>query len=192
MVPAAAETPEPDAIADDEWDELTAALNQWGIIHVAPGRPHPHGASMSARDLIARLAQSTDPRLRQAIVPLLLTHPQLAGDARAAIEELSGTARDLAMRRYVAAAAMQRMARTRIEMRLGAQPAIPPAYLAELDLPSLDEAFGRETLLALAERERKRYGYDAWGTYRTLLDLFPAEMRRKGWGACANAPTANA
>jgi hypothetical protein len=58
-----------------------------------------------------------------------------------------------------------------------------------LGLPDLEAEFGRETLLALSEPEEARYGYDAWGTYRTLLDLFPNEIQRTNWGIpCASEP----
>lgn len=132
-----------------------------------------------------------EPRLHQAVVVLLLTHPHLAQTAWRVIDRLSGAPRDRAMRRYVAAAALQRMARTRIALSLGPQPTLPPAYLAELDLPPLDGEFGRATLLVLADQEGERYGYDAWGTYRALLDLFLSEIGRRGWGTtCDNRPIA--
>jgi hypothetical protein len=176
-----------------EWDELTTALNRWGVLHVAPVEPRRDGVPETATALFARLATSAEPRLHQAIVVLLLTHPDLAADARAAIERLVGVEQDRAKRRYMAAAALQRMARTRIALRLGQQPLIPVAYLDDLDLPPLEEEFGRVTLLALAAQESDRYGYDAWGTYRTLLDLFLSEFRRRDWGVvCESAPTATA
>lgn len=173
-----------------EWDTLTTALNRWGVLHVAPGRTRRSGVPRTAEALIERLLRSREPRLQQAAVVLLLTHPHLAQSVRVVIDRLDGTTHDRAMRRYVAAAALQRMARTRIEMALGPQPDIPPAYLDDLGLPTLVEEFGRATLYALAADERDRYGYDAWGTYRSLLDLFLAEIRRRGWGTtCDNRPT---
>lgn len=178
--------------ADDRWDELTTALNCWGVLHLMPGVPRRSGVPTTAVELFERLALSGEPRLQQAIVVLLLTRPELAADCRSAIDQLGGEAQERAKRRYVAAAALQRMARTRIKLRLGPQPLIPPAYLRDLNLPPLDEEFGRVTLLALAAQESERYGYDAWGTYRTLLDLFLNEMRRDDWGTrCDNVPTAN-
>lgn len=177
----------------DEWDELTTALNRLGVLHVAPGEPRPHDVPLSATELFARLWRSTEPRLHQAAVVLLLTHPNLAANARAAIAHLDSVTRERAKRRYLAAAALQRMAKTRIAMRLGAQPLILEAYLDDLNLPPLDDEYGRETLLALAQQEHDRYGYDAWGTYRTLLDLFLNEIRRRDWGVvCERAPTETA
>jgi hypothetical protein len=177
---------------DDDWDELTTALNCLGVLHVAPGEASRGGVPGTAVDLFARLARSSEPRLQQAILLLLLTRPDLAAECRSAIDELNGVVQERAKRRYVAAAALQRMARTRIALRLGQQPLIPPAYLDDLDLPPLDEEFGQVTLWELAAHESETYGYDAWGTYWTLLDLFLSEMRRKDWGvACDSAPTAN-
>jgi hypothetical protein len=177
----------------DEWDELTTALNRWGVLHVAPGAPWQNGVPRSATGLFARLWRSRDPRLQQASVVLLLTHPDLAADARAAIAHLEGVTRERAKRRYLAAAALQRMAKTRIAMRLGPRPLIPEAYLDDFGLPPLDKEFGRETLLALAKQEQGRSGYDAWGTYRTLLDHFLNEIQRRNWGVvCESVPTRNA
>jgi hypothetical protein len=177
----------------DEWDELTTALNCWGVLHVAPGESSRTGVPRTAVELFARLALSSEPRLQQAAVVLLLTRPEFATDARSAIDQLAGSVQERAKRRYVAAAALQRMAQTRIALRLGRQPLIPPAYLGDLNLPPLDEEFGRVTLLMLAAQESESYGYDAWGTYWTLLDLFLGEIRREGWGVpCDSAPTANA
>jgi hypothetical protein len=177
---------------DTEWDTLATALNRWGILHLAPGRVRQVGLPRTPQELFARLWATGTSRLHQATVFLLLTHPELAAEARAAIGGLTGTASDRAKRRYVAATALQRMARTRIAQHLGPRPLIPPAYLDDLDLPSLDEEFGCETLLILAEQEQQRYGYDAWGTYWNLLDHFLGEIRRRAWGhrAAAGGPSA--
>jgi hypothetical protein len=70
---------------------------------------------------------------------------------------------------------------------------VPPAYLEELGLPPLDDEFGRVTLLALADEETRRYGYDAWRTYLKVLDLYLAEIRRRDWGVpCDNVQTGSA
>jgi hypothetical protein len=171
--------PDGDAI---DWDASTRALNRWGVVHVAPGSDDDGARPRTVAELFERLALAGDPRLNQAMVFLLLTHPDLAPNARAAIDRLDGATRDRATRRHVAAATLQRMARTRISLRLGPQPMVPPAYLEELGLPPLDDEFGRVTLLALAEEETRRYGYDAWRTYLNVLDLFLVEIRRRDWG----------
>lgn len=161
---------------------LTSALNDYGVIHVAPRQRRRTGLPGSASALFERLLTSREPRLQQAAIILLLTQPALAGSAIEAIDKLTGAARDRAMRRYVAAAAMQRMARTRIAMQLGPQPDLPEQFVQELGLPSLADEYGRSALFELARQEETSYGYDAWGAYSSLLNLFLAESRRAGWG----------
>jgi hypothetical protein len=173
----------------DEWDELATALDRFGIKHIAPTRPRAAGVPETPRELFHRLALTEDPRLKEASIVLLLTHPNLTADARAAIDSIDGPPRDRAMRRYVAAAALQRMARTRISLTLGPQPEIPSAYLDELGLPPLEEDFGRVTLLALAEAEEARYGYVAWRGYLALLDAFLSNICRRDWGRMCVHPS---
>lgn len=165
-----------------EWDVLAVALQEWGVKHLSYAHRLRTGVPRTARELFERLASSGDPRLNEAEIVLLLTHPELAAEARLAISSLPDALRGRAMRRYVAAAALQRMARTRIALSLGQQPDIPPAYLDELGLPSLDEDYGREALLALATDEEVRYGHPALRGYLAVLDLFLNEVRRIGWG----------
>lgn len=166
---------------DREWDALTSALTRYGVLHLSPGHDVA-GSLLRPRALFARLASAPQPRLRQAAIFLLLTRPELAHAAVSAARTIADDARDLAMRRYVAAAALQRMARTRIEERLGSQPLIPGAFLDVLALPSLDDDHGEHTLWELSRQEEARYGYDAWGTYGRILDLFLGESRRRAWG----------
>lgn len=167
----------------DEWDVLVGALERRGIRHLAPGRPvSAQETPRDAEALFLRLGQSQEVRLNEAIIPLLLTHPHLAEAAHRAFARLSGAARDKALRRYVAAAALQRMWKTRLSLALGPRPLLPPAYLEELGLPPLEQDDGRATLWELARQEERRYGYDAWAGYTSLADLVLAEMARRGWG----------
>jgi hypothetical protein len=161
-----------------------------GISHLASGYQTTEGVPRTALELFERLFQAREPRLQQATILLLLPYPQLAQAAQSAIDQLPRGAHDLARRRYVASAAMQRMARTRIAQSRGPQPLIPPTYLVQLGLPSVNEEFGRATRLELARREQDLYGYDAWGTCLTVLDLFLSEIRRRDWGnTCDNGQT---
>jgi hypothetical protein len=168
--------------AEREWDRLATALNQHGIRHVAPGQPWRCAFPSDPTALVFELATAANVRLQQAVVPFLLTFPELAGAAQEAIAQLQDPQRDKAMRRYVDATAMQRMWRTRLQLALGEQPLIPPAYLEELELPPLNDAFGQTTLRVLAQQEEERYGYDAWATYAALMDLVLGEIELRQWG----------
>jgi hypothetical protein len=172
----------PDPARDAEWDRLTTALQRYGIRHVAPAHEPDEEIPSDPTELFLALSRSQDVRLREATIPLLLTYPEFAADAQAAIARLDSTAGDKAMRHYVAAAALQRMWRTRLALDLGPQPLIPAAYLEDLALPPLDGDFGRDTLVALAAQEEARYGYDAWAGYTSLMDLVLNEIGLRGWG----------
>jgi hypothetical protein len=86
------------------------------------------------------------------------------------------------MRRYVAAAALQRLWRTRLSTAIGDLPLISPAYLDDLQLPSLDDDHGQMTLWTLAQQESLAYGYNAWAGYESLMELILAEMDTRRWG----------
>lgn len=167
----------------DEWDTLAAALNRYGIRHLAPHvrtrKPLPEG-----EELIRQLFSAGPVRLQEATIPLLITHPDLDVVAQRAIGSLNGKTRQRAMYRYVAASALQRMWITRLRGELGPCRLIAPAYLDELNLPSLDLDFGRAALVALSNREEAEYGYDAWAGYSSLMDLFLAEVVDPAWGRC--------
>jgi hypothetical protein len=167
--------------AENEWDLLASALNRYGIRHVAPGQ-RSSGKLPRGDDLFYRLATSRFVRLREAIILLLLTHPDLDVLAHRAIERLSGDVRLKASYYYVAGCALQRMWRTRLATDLGPRRRIEPAYIDEHGLPSLDGDFGQATLLALSNQEEARFGYDAWAGYTSLMDLLLGMPIDPNWG----------
>lgn len=169
----------------DDWDELAAALNAAGIRHIAPGASAaavPTQRLPAGSTLIARLLSADDVRLQEASVLLLLTRPNLADTFAAEAEHLPGETGVQAKHRYVAAAALQRMWRSRIAWALGPQALIPARYLDQLGLPDLDQDFGRATLRSLCELAEARWGYDAWAGYTSLLALFLNEIEHPAWG----------
>ena len=160
-----------------EWDMLARALNRRGVRHIAPtGAARGRARPLDDAALFDRLWRSTDARLQEASMALLLMRPELSETARAAIAGLNGDIADRAMRRYVAAAALQRMWRTRIGRRVGFGPVIEAAYFDTLGLPPIEQDHGRAALLALADAESARYGYDAWASYSSFADTFLAEL----------------
>jgi hypothetical protein len=164
-----------------EWDTLATALNRYGIRHIAPVQ-RVTGRLPRGEELFFRLATSSFVRLREAMILLLLTYPDLDVAARSAIERLAGNAGLKAMYYYVAACALQLMWWTRLSSDLGPRRVIQPDYLEDLGLPPLTEDFGRATLLALSNQEEARFGYGAWAGYRSLMDLFLGELIDPRWG----------
>jgi hypothetical protein len=167
--------------ADRDWDELAAGLNGYGVLHVRPAA-RPPGQPPRGRELFRRLQVADAVRLREALIPLLLTHPELDGEAQRAIDDLPEPAARRARLRYVAAVALQRMWRSRLVEALGEHRLIEPAYLVGLGLPPLERDFGRATLLALSKIEEAEYGHDAWAGYTSLMDLLLGEIGSPAWG----------
>ena len=161
--------------ADQEWDLLVSAVNRHGVTYMAPGaepsEPPPEG-----EELFRRLATSQHVRLREAIVTLLLAHPELAPDAARAIAGIDGERGLQAKLRYSAACALQRMWRTRLSEYFGDQPLLPTVYFGELGLPSAELDFGVAALLALSNREEELFGYNAWDGYDSLMNHFLGDL----------------
>jgi hypothetical protein len=89
------------------------------------------------------------------------------------------------MRRYVAAAALQRLARTRITMQLGPQPELPAYFLEDLGVPPLAEEYGRVALFKLSQQEEALYAVKyrrsivrSWETLATESSDRPVELAR--------------
>jgi hypothetical protein len=162
-----------------EWERLVASLEDYDVRHLSPGVGVDERTTIEPEELLFQLATAQAVRLREAWIPFLLRHPDLAPAAQRALARLDGDLRERAMRRYVVAAALQRLWRSRLSWTLGPQPLLPPAYLDELGLPSLELDFGRETLRAVAMDEERRWGHNAWDGYATLMDTFLAEIERK-------------
>lgn len=146
-----------------DWDTLVDALRGYGVRYLSGGTPASAEGAHAAGDgrriepdvLLARLAQSPDPRLRQALAAVFLVHPELAGVAPRVAETLPPPARDHLIHGYVAAVYLQRLWWTRLRRYLGDIPRLPPYWIAELGLPSPEDLFGRLGLVALVERCRE-------------------------------------
>lgn len=144
----------------DEYEALVAALRDWGIHYLAPSDAQPGPTALSARELISRLAGHPRPRLRLALIPLLLLHPELATEVRTLSLPPSGETTLKKM--YTAAACLQRMWSIRLSFYLGDQELLPDLFSAELGLPPVDQDYGKPSLHALAEGETfsQRSSYD--------------------------------
>src|SRR4051812_39212910 len=98
-----------------EWDQLTLALNQQGIYHIAPRHQPSMPVLSDPEELFTALFTTSDVRLQESAVALLLTHPHFAPFAQQAIAHMTGPSQMRAKQRYVVACALQRMWRTRLQ-----------------------------------------------------------------------------
>jgi hypothetical protein len=157
--------------------QLTDALHALGIRFIfygdrANGDPHAQPVR-----LLAGLASSNEARLRLALIPLFLEHPEFAVHAVAAAKSLAQRARLTLQCYYTAALWLQRENRFRLETLLGKQPPLPDLFSSDLGLASMqgDPALALQNL---AIRHQALSGEKAnWlGTYRHALQVWMRAM----------------
>ena len=153
-------------------DDLVAGLHARGVCYLAPT---PHGDERELTDdaLIVALAQSNNARLRFALAALFLAHPALAECAVALDSTLPEPGRRELRKQYLAAMYIQRMWRTRLQMRFGEQSLIPERYTPANEspigeaLPGPDEMHGKLGLWRLCEDSP----YNDWSSYEQVVEL---------------------
>ena len=147
------------ALMDMDSDTLVDGLRAYGVRYITGAPPNETTRPPDPGALIAALAQSPEPLLRQALAALFLVHPELAPVAQRAAETLPPPAREALVEAYVAAVYLQTLWRTRLRRHLGEQPALPPLWIDELGLPGPSELEGRLGLAELHARN-KRGGFE--------------------------------
>ncbi len=143
------------------WDDLVDRLAVHDVTHLGGGSadygrvsPYRGPADVDPRLLILDVAQAPAARLRDALIALLLRHPEDAAAVREVMDvlPLESPARMSLLARLLAAAALQREHGAAFASHL---PGYPPIDVADLiaayDLPSPEEEEGR-LLLAAAQR----------------------------------------
>ena len=112
-------------------DELVGALNQLRV-HFLSGEARQ--AKLSPAQLIAGLAMQPNTRLRLALIPLLLSHPNFAPDALEAAGGLSGTVALNLKLFYTAAMLLQNRYDQQLDKLLGKRDPLPDWFSQELGI----------------------------------------------------------
>ncbi len=132
--------------------QIIAQLTTLGVHFLQGGDYASVQPEIDPAKLLATLALSHQARLRLALIPLLLQHPEFAIYARTVAEQLPQPAQVLLKCYYTAAQLLQQKYRLRLEAIFGQATPLPDLFVAELGLPTWQSP---ETgLLALAERQR--------------------------------------
>ncbi len=160
----------------DVWDDLVDRLAAHNVTHLAggsadAGKPSPYHGPLDAdlERLIRDLSRAPEPRLRDALIALLLRHPEYAAIVRAVLIPLGADdpARHALTARLLAAAALQHRHRADLSRMLPAyQPINVTNLVAPLGLPTPEEGNGRPLLDAaqrlIANRLRTVDYVDGW------------------------------
>lgn len=129
--------------------------------------------------LLVSLAMNHEARMRLALIPLLLCHPELAAYVKSAAQQLPALAQLVLKCYYTAAQLLQQKYRERLNVQLGRYTLLPDLFTNELGLPKLDDP--QAALQALAQRHRALSGQPInWlGTYEHALERFLLHQERK-------------
>ena len=112
--------------SDTDHDSLVAQLRELGVCYLTPTDARvDETRRYTAPELIGRLASHPDPRLRHALIAVLIRHPELADEVRKLIDVLDPAARVELVAHYMAAVYLQRMWRTRLGFYLDVHNSCP-------------------------------------------------------------------
>ncbi len=126
---------------------------------------------------MSRLASHADPRLREALIPLFLRHPDLAARATDLVERLEPGAADTLRHFYTAAAYLQRLWLSTLRLHLGSFPLLPDHFgQPYYHLPAPDVKFGEAGLRGLAKLYADRTGMDWLSVYQATMNLFLQQL----------------
>jgi hypothetical protein len=128
--------------------------------------------------LIAALAEHDSPRVREALIPLFLRHPEFASYVPDLATTLPPAASMTLRHLYTAAVYLQHLWRGKLALYLGEMHALPDYFgQSEWRLPAPAEHFGEAGLRTLAEYFRARTGDNWLSTYQAAISLFLSQLR---------------
>lgn len=164
---------------DAAGDDLVNILNSLDVPFLAGGTSGGQVFDIPASSLLARLAASPEARLRLALIPLLLRHPQFAAQASSTLKELPAAAASVFKCYFVAAALLQRKYWGRLQALGMPSMLLPALFFAELAIP--DVCHPDDGLKLLADRQAALSGRQInWlGTYEHAADRYLTHLERR-------------
>lgn len=119
-------------------DELVGALDAMDVPFLTGGKQTEIALALSPAELIEGLAQAPEARMRSALIPLLLRHPEFATNARSASTQLEGQSLYTLQLFYTAGMLLQKKYAARLENLFGVQADLPDLFSETVEL-ELDE-----------------------------------------------------
>lgn len=133
--------------------QLTNALHVLGVRFILGGNDHDGSLHKQPARLIAALACSREARLRLALIPLFLEHPEFAEFVRSVAVRLHPSAQLTLQCYYSAAVWLQQIYRARLESNLGLKSSLPDFFSHELGFRKTSDD-PEPNLHMLAERQQ--------------------------------------
>jgi len=164
---------------DAAGDDLVTALNALDVPFLVGGTAGGQPFDITPSSLLARLATSPEARLRLAVIPLLLRHPEFAAHVDSALESMPEPVAN-GFKCYCAAAALlQRKYWKRLQTLGMFDTPLPPLFFTELAIPH--SCYPNDGLKLLAERQALLSGQRLnWlGTHEHAAQRFLTHMERR-------------
>lgn len=160
-------------------ETLVAKLRELGIAYLAPSDAVATAPIPSDEALLLALLEQSDARLRLAMVPLFIRHPELAVCVQSLIDHIDPKLVLELQSYYTAAVYLQRLWRTRLGFYLDTTTLLPDLFSQQLGLPSPEERFGKHGLYDLADawKARSRYPFDRLAALNNTMDLFFEQLK---------------
>ena len=160
-------------------ETLVAELRQLGVTYLAPSDAVASTMLPSNDALLAAILDQSDFRLKLALIPLLIRHPDWAQTVQSLVDRLDASLALELQTLYTAAVYLQRLWKTRLGFYLTQPTLLPDLYSQTLGLPSPNERFGKTGLYELTDawKSRSRYPFDRMASLSTVMDLFFAQLK---------------
>jgi len=156
---------------------LIGALRARGVRHLAVAEPAAPYDAVESTSLIAHLAGHSDPRLREALIPLFLRQPDLADQTPGLVDRVPSPAADVLRHFYTAAIYLQRLWLSTLRLHLGSFLLLPDYFgRAHYNLPGPDVHFGEAGLRGLARLYTDKTGLDWLSVYESTMNLFLQQL----------------
>lgn len=159
-------------------EQLANSLSALGVRFVLGGDSQRATLHQKPARLIAALSASDEARLRLALIPLFLQHPEFSVHTKAAAQRLSLPHRTTLQCYYTAACFLQQHERAKLDALLGKQAPLPDLFSSELGMVCTEDP--EVNLRRLAERHTVLSAAQVnWlGTYWHAIRKWLAHLER--------------
>jgi hypothetical protein len=161
-------------------DELASALHTLGVDFILGEASAEETYHQRPAVLITALAESKDARLRLALIPLFLDHPEFTAYVQKAAQSLASEARLTLQCYYTAAVLQQQKYSARLKMLIGEKQLLPDLFSQDLGLATTGDPDQRLQLLARRHRALTGAEVNWLGTYQHAVQVWLRGLEVQG------------
>lgn len=164
----------------DDDEVLVSSLRELGLRFLGPTPgEYQKSSDLSTREVLRRLILHNQPRMRLALIPLLILNPDLAPEIQMLVQQLPDSAGKELQALYTAAVYLQAFWRTRLNFYFGNFTLLPDLYSRSLQLPSSQERHGKTGLHALASwhSDLSPFPTNRLASYHKMMNLLFKQLK---------------